>query len=247
MNIQILRFKTLQSTNDMAAFLAQNSAKEGTIVIAEKQSAGRGRNERFWCSPQGGLWFSLILRPKIDPKYIPQVTLLAGVVVAKVLRKLYETDSIMIKWPNDLLVCGKKICGILSEMRLDENGNIDYVVLGIGINVKINKNFFPQCLKDIADSLNENFRKDYTCDQVLDHVLSEFDKLYEIWLLRGSKVILDLWKIFNCTLNQKVDVKDNDKVIFSGTVIDINEDGSILVDDGSGNTEVYNFGEISLR
>lgn len=246
-NIQLLKFDTLQSTNVTAVDLAKNGAAEGTVIVAETQEGGRGRMKRVWNSPKGGLWFSIILRPQIDPQYAAQITLLTGVTVAKALRKLYETEKVMIKWPNDLLLDGKKICGILSEMQLDENGNVDYAVVGVGINVALAKDAFPRELQDVATSLNESLNKKYTCDQVLDQVLSELKELYDKWLCRGAKVILEPWRVLNCTLDKKVHVKDNDEVIFSGTVIGINEYGAIVVDDGNGNTQVYDFGEISLR
>lgn len=246
-NIQLLKFDTLQSTNVTAVDLAKNGAAEGTVIVAETQEGGRGRMKRVWNSPKGGLWFSIILRPQIDPQYAAQITLLTGVAVAKALRKLYETENVMIKWPNDLLLDGKKICGILSEMQLDENGNVDYAVVGVGINVALTKDAFPRELQDVATSLNESLNKKYTCDQVLDQVLSELKELYDKWLCRGAKVILEPWRALNCTLDKKVHVKDNDEVIFSGTVIGINEYGAIVVDDGNRNTQVYDFGEISLR
>lgn len=245
--MQLLKFDTLQSTNITAVALAKNGAAEGTVVVAERQEGGKGRMKRIWSSPKGGLWFTIILRPQIDPQYVAQVTLLAGVAVAKALRKLYETEDVMIKWPNDLLLRGKKVCGILSEMQLDEEGNVDYAVVGIGINVSLTKDAFSKDLQDVATSLNESLNKKYTCDQVLDQVLLELEELYDKWLCRGAEVILEPWKALNCTLNKKVHVKDNDQVIFSGTVIGINEYGAIVVDDGNGNTQVYDFGEISLR
>lgn len=246
-SMQLLKFDTLQSTNVTAVDLAQNGAAEGTVIVAEMQEGGRGRMKRVWSSPKGGLWFSIILRPPIDPQYVAQITLLTGVAVAKALRKLYDTGDVMIKWPNDLLLGGKKICGILSEMQLDENGDIDYVVVGIGINVALTRDALPKELQDVAISLNEMLNKKYTCDQVLDQVLSELNELYDKWLCEGAEVILKPWKALNCTINKKVYVKDNDEVIFSGTVVGINEAGAIVVNDGNGNTQVYDFGEISLR
>ncbi len=245
--MQLLKFDTLQSTNITAVALAKNGAAEGTVVVAERQEGGKGRMKRIWSSPKGGLWFTIILRPQIDPQYVAQVTLLAGVAVAKALRKLYETEDVMIKWPNDLLLRGKKVCGILSEMQLDEEGNVDYAVVGIGINVSLTKDAFSKDLQDVATSLNESLNKEYTCDQVLEQVLSELDDLYDKWLLDGVDVILKPWLALNCTLNKEVNVKDNDKIIFSGIVTGINEDGAIVVNDGNGNTQVYDFGEISLR
>ena len=213
-NIQLLKFDTLQSTNVTAVDLAKNGAAEGTVIVAETQEGGRGRMKRVWNSPKGGLWFSIILRPQIDPQYAAQVTLLTGVAVAKALRKLYETENVMIKWPNDLLLDGKKICGILSEMQLDENGDVDYAVVGVGINVALTKDAFPRELQDAATSLNESLNKKYTCDQVLDQVLLELEELYDKWLCRGAEVILEPWKALIGTLNKKGHVKEKIKLFF---------------------------------
>ena len=159
MKIQLRHFDTLQSTNVTAVAFAKAGAPEGTVIVAEQQDGGRGRMKRVWSSPKGGLWFTIILRPQIDPQYVAQVTLAAGVAVAKVLRKLYESDDIRIKWPNDLLLNDKKVCGILSEMQLDENGSIDYAVVGIGINVNLKLEDFPLELRDTATSLNLALKK----------------------------------------------------------------------------------------
>ncbi len=247
MKIQLKQFDVLQSTNVTAVAFAKDGAPEGTVIVAERQNGGRGRRNRVWNSPLGGLWFTVILRPHIDPQYVAQVTLLAGVAVAQALRQIYQTDEITIKWPNDLLLRGKKVCGILSEMQLDENGAIDYAIVGIGINVALNPEDFPEDLKGIAASLNASFNKNYTCGYVLDNILREFDFLYQQWLIKGANIIIDLWKKLNCTLGKQVLVKDNDKVIFSGEVISIDETGAIVVRSKEGELQSFDFGEISIR
>lgn len=247
MKIQLKQFDVLQSTNVTAVAFAKDGAPEGTVIVAERQNGGRGRRNRVWDSPLGGLWFTVILRPHIDPQYVAQVTLLAGVAVAQALRQIYQTDEITIKWPNDLLLRGKKVCGILSEMQLDENGAIDYAIVGIGINVALNPEDFPEDLKGIAASLNASFNKNYTCGYVLDNILREFDFLYQQWLIKGANIIIDLWKKLNCTLGKQVLVKDNDKVIFSGEVISIDETGAIIVRSKEGELQSFDFGEISIR
>lgn len=247
MKIQLKQFDVLQSTNVTAVAFAKDGAPEGTVIVAERQNGGRGRRNRVWNSPLGGLWFTVILRPHIDPQYVAQVTLLAGVAVAQALRQIYQTDEITIKWPNDLLLRGKKVCGILSEMQLDENGAIDYAIVGIGINVALNPEDFPEDLKGIAASLNASFNKNYTCGYVLDNILREFDFLYQQWLIKGANIIIDLWKKLNCTLGKQVLVKDNDKVIFSGEVISIDEAGAIIVRSKEGELQSFDFGEISIR
>lgn len=247
MKIQLKQFDVLQSTNVTAVAFAKEGAVEGTVIVAERQEGGRGRMQRVWSSPKGGLWFTIILRPQIDPQYVAQVTLLAGVAVVKALRKLYATDAIMIKWPNDLLLNGKKICGILSEMQLNENGSIDYAIVGIGVNVDLKPQDFPEELSNTAASLNLSFGKNYTCTEVLDNILQEFASLYQKWLVEGASVILEPWKKLNCTLNRKVFVKDNDEVIFSGEVVAINEEGAIIVRNEEGESQSFDFGEISIR
>lgn len=108
MKIQLREFDVLKSTNETAVVMAQEGAPEGTVIVAARQEGGHGRMQRVWNSPLGGLWFTVILRPQIDPQYAAQITLLAGVAVAKAVRRLYDTESVQIKWPNDLLLDGKK-------------------------------------------------------------------------------------------------------------------------------------------
>lgn len=247
MKIQLKQFDVLQSTNVTAVAFAKEGAPEGTVIVAERQEGGRGRMHRVWSSPKGGLWFTIILRPQIDPQFVAQVTLLAGVAVVRALRKLYATEEIMIKWPNDLLLNGKKVCGILSEMQLNENGSIDYAIVGIGVNVDLNPQAFPEDLRNTAASLNASFGKNYTCTAVLDNILQEFASLYRDWLKEGAQVILEPWKKLNCTLNRRVFVKDNDEGIFSGEVVAINEAGAIIVRNEEGESQSFDFGEISIR
>lgn len=108
MKIQLREFDVLKSTNETAVAMAQEGAPEGTVIVAARQKGGHGRMQRVWSSPLGGLWFTVILRPQINPQFAAQITLLAGVAVAKAVRRLYDTESVQIKWPNDLLLDGKK-------------------------------------------------------------------------------------------------------------------------------------------
>lgn len=247
MKFRLQYYDELESTNAAADKAAANSAVEGTVIIAARQMAGHGRKQRVWNSPVGGLWFSIILRPNIAPQYAAQMTLLAGVAVNVALRKLYATDKVMIKWPNDLLLDGKKICGILSELKLDEKGEIDYVVIGIGINVALKKSDFPKELQDQAVGLNYELGREFTCDEVLSEVLKSIDALYCRWINYGSEELISLWNKLNCTLGNVVKVKDNDQVIFTGTAIRIDEEGALVVQDKNGIMQTFNFGEISVR
>lgn len=247
MKIQLRQFDVLESTNVTAVAAAKDGAAEGTVIVAAKQEGGHGRMKRVWNSPLGGLWFTVILRPQIDPRFVAQVTLLAGVAVTQALRRLYATDAVKIKWPNDLLLNGKKVCGILSELQLNENGTIDYAVVGIGVNVALKAEDFPAALQDAAASLNVSLHKNYTCREVLDAILQDFSSLYKEWLEKGAEAVLPTWRKLNCTLGKNVLVKDNDKVIFSGEAIAVDEVGALLVRDEKGITQSFDFGEISIR
>lgn len=149
-NKKIIYYKQIDSTNTELARLAMKGAEHGTVVVAESQSAGKGRRGRQWESPAGeNIYMSILLRPDCVPDRAPMLTLVMVYSVAKVLKELGFSD-VQIKWPNDLVLSGKKICGILTEMQLKDT-EIDYVVVGVGINVNTSK--FPEELKDTATSL----------------------------------------------------------------------------------------------
>lgn len=247
MKIQLREFDVLKSTNETAVAMAQEGAPEGTVIVAARQEGGHGRMQRVWSSPLGGLWFTVILRPQINPQYAAQITLLAGVAVSKAVRRLYDTENVQIKWPNDLLLDGKKICGILSELQLDEKGVIDYAIVGIGVNVALSAADFPAEVAATAASLNASLHKDFTCDQVLAAIMEDFGILYDKWLLLGADVVMKEWQKLNCTVGRHVLVKDNDQVIFAGTVTAVDEEGAIIVRNEQGIIQSFNFGEISIR
>ena len=247
MQVQILEYDVLESTNTTAVQYARSGASNGTVIVAKKQSAGHGRMDRVWSSPEGGLWFTLILRPKVNPENIAQLTLIAGVAITSTLRRLYATDEIRIKWPNDLLVNNKKICGILSEMQLDETGNVDYAIVGVGLNVNLVNKDFTQELQGIATSLKIITGIEHSCKYVLYEILGEFAKFYDLWLANGMKAILPYWEQLNCTLGKKVIVKDNDQEFFAGTAVAVDKFGALSVCSDEGIVKAYDFGEISIR
>lgn len=247
MNIQLRRFAVLESTNTTAVAAAKDGAPEGTVIVAEKQVGGHGRMSRVWSAPDGCLTFTMILRPQIEPQFAAQITLLAGVAVARALRKLYATELVEIKWPNDLLLQGKKICGILAELQLDEKGAIDYAIVGIGVNVALSIEDFPTDVRTRATALNASLGKSFSCDQVLQEILREFAELYQQWLVQGALVVMRPWKELNCTLGRHVLVKDDDQVIFEGIAAEVDEQGALIVRNEKGITQSFDFGEISIR
>ena len=164
---KIYYYEQLDSTNLKALELAKQGAAEGTIVIAARQTAGRGRMRRKWESPEGkGLWFSMILRPTIAAEYCAQITLLTAVAAVKALQVLTD-KKFSIKWPNDIMLDGKKVCGILAEMALTADGSIEYAVVGIGININMSSEDFGAQLEATATSLYLATGIEYEHEQVL--------------------------------------------------------------------------------
>ena len=242
---QIQYYEELASTNLKALELAKQGAAGGTVVVAVRQTAGRGRMRRKWESPEGkGLWFSMILRPTIAAEYCAQITLLAAVAAAQALQRLTD-KNFSIKWPNDIMLDGKKICGILAEMALAADGSIEYAVVGIGININMSSEDFGALLT--ATSLYLATGIEYEHEQVLKAFLDEFDLLYSHWHCCGFALIRQDWLDYSCTLGHKVTVRDNDTEIYSGVAEDMDDYGSLLVRNAAGKIESFDFGEISIR
>ena len=163
------------STNLWIKRLAKEGAPEGTLALAEFQSAGRGRLGRFWEVPEGtSVMMSILLRPKFEPQYAPTLTLVMGMAVAKAVKSL--GFDVSIKWPNDVVVSHKKICGILTEMGV-RDGKIDYAVIGVGINVNIRE--FPEEMADKATSLYLESGREFDRSQIPGLVMEAFEEYYE--------------------------------------------------------------------
>ncbi|MGB9740299.1 MAG: biotin--[acetyl-CoA-carboxylase] ligase [Candidatus Bathyarchaeia archaeon] len=188
----IILLHKVDSTNNFAKKLARYGAAEGTIVIAEEQTAGRGRRGQKWFSPKGGLYFSLILRPKMKVNEVVGILIAAGLAIAKTLHENYCL-SVETKWPNDVLLDGKKVCGILTEVN-SVGENVNYTVVGIGINANsaVSKEF-PEELKPIVTSLKEKLKKKIILEDLLKRCLQKLEEVYESYVKLGFQPILDEW------------------------------------------------------
>ncbi len=236
-------FRDLPSTNDLAKELAGISAKEGTVIIAEKQTKGKGRQGRDWISPEGGLWFSVILRPKVSPEHSLKLTLLAAVAVTKTLEKLYPLP-VQVKWPNDVLINGKKVCGILSEA--DINGKqLNFVVIGFGINVDFHLSKLPAYLHDSSTTLREELSKKISIDAVFRSVLEQLEHHYLIFNEGNFDFILSEWRRFAKFLGSYVYVTSADERI-EGWALDIDEQGALIVKLRDGTTRRMLAGDVTL-
>ncbi len=239
---RIVYKNSVESTNELAKKLAYDGAADGTIVIAEEQTGGKGRLARNFFSPkEKGLWFSVILRPQCLPKDAPKFTLMAAVAVARAMEKFNLRAGI--KWPNDILFDGKKLVGILTEMSA-EIGHVNYIVIGIGINVNVRREEFPADIREIATSLSEMAGKNLNRVEFFRAVLEELDKLY---IENNFDEVFKIWRKYNITLGEKVTVLSAESgEIFTGLAVDIDAEGALIVDSGGEKKIVY-AGDVSIR
>ena len=230
------------STNLWIKRLAKEGASEGTLALAEFQSAGRGRLGRSWEVPEGtSVMMSILLRPKFEPQYAPTLTLVMGMAVAKAVKKL--GFDVSIKWPNDVVVSHKKICGILTEMGV-RDGKIDYAVIGVGINVNIRE--FPEEMADKATSLYLESGREFDRSQLPGLVMEAFEEYYEKFAatcdLRGLK---EEYESILANYNQPVRVLAKEP--YEGVARGITDGGELLVEKTDGTIVAVSAGEVSVR
>lgn len=235
----------VDSTNRVAKALAYHGAQEGTIVVAEEQTGGKGRLERNFFSPRvKGIWFSVILRPNFSPHDAPKFTLLAAVAVAEAMNRFKLKPQI--KWPNDIMFDGRKLVGILTEMS-GEIAKIAYIVVGVGINVNIDREEFPAELQTVAASLKEMNGEEVSRVNFFRAVLEEFDKLYREVKAQGFAEIFTRWRKYNITLGKNVRViSAGSDETFTGKAVDLDADGALIVDTANERRTVY-AGDVSIR
>lgn len=237
----IIHLDTVGSTNDYAKEIG-NKVNGGTLIISEQQTKGKGRLGRSWKSKLGdGIWMSLIIKPKIEPYKAPFLTLVAGASIIKALDNLGVDVSI--KWPNDIILNHKKICGILTELSA-EMERVNYIVMGIGINVKTLE--FPEEIKEKATSLYKEGYKLSRVDIVRQFCI-EFEKLYKAYILDGNKdSTLEICKKYSAIIGNHVYlIKNNKKELVE--CIDINENGNLIIKENNGEIKEILSGEVSIR
>ena len=233
------------STNNVAKSIANQCCENGLLVVAEEQGAGKGRLSRGWISPHAkGIWFSVVLKPPFLPQEASKCTLLAAVAVVKAVNKIKGVEA-AIKWPNDILLNGRKLVGILTEMNA-EFGHINYIVIGTGINTHGEPEDYPDDVRDIAISVADVAEEPVSRVQLLADILKNMEDLYELVCAEGFVPVLAEWRKYSCTLGQEVKVIAPDMTYF-GTAIDIDEDGLLIVRKTSGELEKVVAGDVSIR
>lgn len=240
-------FHSVDSTNAMLKSMAQDGAPEGAVVVAEEQTLGRGRLGRDWSSLPGlGIWMSVLLRPKMHPMMIQSITPAIAVAICRALEP-YVDERPGIKWPNDILIGSRKVCGILTELSAEAE-MISWVVAGIGINVNHKPEDFPESIKEQTTSVGMHLKSGKTINRcyLAAEVINQLETMYLDYLENGPAPVLGEWKDWSVTIGRKVLlVKDGTETI--ATALDIGIDGRLIVrlDDGR-MKEVFS-GEISLR
>ena len=243
-NKKIIYYEQLDSTNTRLIDLASHGAEHGTVVVAKEQTAGKGRRGRLWESKdEGNIYMSMLVRPDIPVSHAPMLTLVMAYSVALVLKK-QGFDRVKIKWPNDLILSNKKVCGILTEMFLKEN-QVDYVVIGVGVNVNASK--FSHELEDKATSLYLESGETKDIRPIIEDIADVFAEQYEKFLHVGDLSFLQT------EYNQMLINQDREVVIvekeqeYRAQALGINEKGELLVQTVNGNTQAIYAGEVSVR
>jgi BirA family biotin operon repressor/biotin-[acetyl-CoA-carboxylase] ligase len=241
----IIHFEEVDSTNNYAKKIANEGCQHGTIVVAEKQTMGRGRVGREWKSyTSEGLWFTIVLRPDLEPENVQIVTLAASVAVVE---GILETQGIVcgIKWPNDIILDNCKLGGILTELSA-EPGHVNYVVVGIGININQDSSTFDDEIKNKATSLRIHTGKPVSRVKLLEGILTRFESIYSIMLQGNSEEIIDKWSKYSVTLGKEVRIIVKN-VEYNGLAESIASDGKLVVNCNDGVVREISAGEIQVR
>ncbi|MCD6486806.1 MAG: biotin--[acetyl-CoA-carboxylase] ligase, partial [Syntrophobacterales bacterium] len=230
-------------TNNRAVSLANNGAGEGEVVIADCQTAGRGRlRDRIWHSPPGrNLYISIILRPDIEPASAQSLTLVAGVAVAELLSGYCP---VALKWPNDILAGDRKISGILTEMRI-KGRDLDFVVVGIGINANMEPADFHEEIRDISTSLKEQTSNNISRLDLTVSLYRLFEKWYRIFIDKGFLSVRDRWIEYSDIIGKAVQVTDGGDVQM-GTCRGIDSEGVLLLIDRENRTRRVLSGDVKV-
>ena len=243
---EILVFKKTTSTNDIVQRLAKEGYPEGVVVFAESQSAGRGRQGRKWISPANkGLWFTILLRPKVSMQMVSQLTILSGVAVVAALKKSTGLP-LFIKWPNDIQCRDHKIGGILVEAGLGKQG-MPYAAVGIGLNVNMEKADFPEEFRDAVSSLKLEAHKFLHPPTLAVDMLFEFARCYTLLLEGDFADLLEEWVELDQTLGKQISLVHQDGHRIHGLAANIDPDGALLLRTDDGRIERIVAGEVSLE
>ena len=235
----VIYYPSLTSTNEMAKRKAQQGAVEGTVILADEQTAGRGRLKRVWLSPRGNIALSIILYPNMA--HLPSIIMLASLAVVHSIKAVAGLNS-QIKWPNDVLINGRKVCGILIESDVQGN-TVNYTIIGIGINVNLKLADFAEVPPD-ATSLTDELGRDVSRPSLIRCLLVEIERLYSVLSTGGS--VYEDWRDSLVTLGRKVRVNTGE-AIYEGVAESVTKDGSLLLRNMDGGVTRVVAGDVTLH
>ena len=240
---EMFYYESLESTNTRAKEIAFQ-AKEGSLVIAEEQTSGKGRMGRVWSSPKNkGIYMSVILKPNTDPVNVARLTLLGAAAINLALKDIGIKSEI--KWPNDVVINGKKVAGVLTEMH-SELGVINYVILGIGINANLNLDQIPEDLKEKATSLKAIKGEKIDRRELFVRLVTRIDELYKEFIQTGEiNGTIQICKDNSAVIGKEIHVHQG-KEKRQGRAIELNKNGELLVEFETGVENLFS-GEISIR
>jgi len=238
-------FLETTSTNDVVEKLARDNVKEGVVIFAESQTKGRGRLGRKWISPQRkGLWFSILLRPKLRPQETTQLTVAAATALFRAIREVTGITA-EIKWPNDILIRGKKVAGILTELNA-ELDRVKYVIIGIGVDVNLNAGDLPADVRKLATSLKIETGKPCDRAELAVQILRELEKDYQRVCSGQFEIVANEWEKHCSTLGSRVAVQIGGRQI-AGRAESLDEDGALLLRSEHGHLERIIGGDVTLE
>ncbi len=235
----VIYYPRLSSTMDVARREAKQGAPEGTVIVAGEQTGGRGRVKRHWLSPRGNIALSIILYPGIS--YLPYLIMIASLAVVHSIETVTSLKP-QIKWPNDILISGKKVGGILTESEL-KGSRVEYSIIGIGINIGLRLSDFPE-IAATATSINDELRRNVSPVDVVRHLLVEIERLY--LTLPGGESIYEEWRDRLVTLGQRVCVKSGNSS-FEGVAESVDRSGALMLRHADGSSIRIVAGDVTLR
>lgn len=238
-------YHEVSSTNTVAKFLSKTGDENGSVVISEKQTGGRGRSGKTWESPLGGVWLSIILTPNVDDSQIPLITLATGVAVAKTLEKI-GIENPEIKWPNDIMINGKKVCGILTEAMTNSN-TIETVVIGVGIDANLTIEDFPEELQSETTTLENELGRKGDENLLIKLFLEEFEKISELFNHDDYEKILKEWRKRSYSIGKIVEVRKPFNKHYDAYVLGISKEGALVVEKNDGTLEKVISGECIIK
>ena len=242
---ELYLFKEVMSTNTVTKFLSENDVNNGTVILSEKQSGAKGRLGKSWESPLGGIWLSLVVKPNVDHSKIPMITLATGVAVVKTLERI-GIENAEIKWPNDVMINDKKVCGILTE-AITKFNSIESVIIGVGIDANFDVNVLSEELQEGTTTLDIELGHRVNENEIIRFFLEEFERIGILFEEGGFERILKEWRKYSYSIGKIVEVREPFSKSYDGYVLGISREGALVVEKIDGTLEKVISGECIIK